>query len=185
MVRRLVKHEQVRFLREQAREVRAHDPAAAERARGFLEIGFLEGQALENALGLGREAECAAYSSSAWEVASVSTLSSPTGALSCGRNPSVEPRSRITLPSSGEFSPSTSENSVDLPAPFGPTRPMRSPRLTCNEALRKSTRPPNDLVRLESVSMESNPPRKRTHTLLAGRPTRKGRVGPNGVQDSR
>ena len=39
-----------------------------------------------------------------------------------------------TRPSSGEASRRMSEKSVVLPAPFGPTRPMRSPRLTCNEA---------------------------------------------------
>ena len=33
-----------------------------------------------------------------------------------------------------------------LPAPFGPTCPMRSPRLTCRDASSKSTRAPKALV---------------------------------------
>ena len=38
------------------------------------------------------------------------------------------------------------EKSVDLPAPFGPTSPMRSPRLTCNEASSNSIRAAESLA---------------------------------------
>ena len=53
-------------------------------------------------------------------VASSSTVSSPAGAFSCGRKPTVAALSSDTLPTSGEASPRISEKSVDLPAPFGP-----------------------------------------------------------------
>ena len=37
-------------------------------------------------------------------------------------------------PSSGEISPRIAAKSVDLPQPFGPTRPMRSPGLAMSVA---------------------------------------------------
>ena len=37
-----------------------------------------------------------------------------------------------------------SEKSVDFPAPFGPTSPMRSPRLTWSETSSKRMRPAKD-----------------------------------------
>src|SRR5581483_4229517 len=86
-------------------------------------------------------------------VARLSTVSSPAGALSCGKNPSVAVFSRTTRPASGDDSPRMSEKSVDLPAPFGPTNPMRSPRFTCNEASSKSVRPANDLETRDNVSI--------------------------------
>ena len=52
VVGRLVEHQQIRLLGEQPREVGAHDPAAAERARGFFKIRLLERQSLQDALGL-------------------------------------------------------------------------------------------------------------------------------------
>ena len=53
VVRRLVEHEQVRLLREQSRQVRAHDPAAGHLARGPVEVRVAEAQALENLLRAG------------------------------------------------------------------------------------------------------------------------------------
>src|SRR5688572_21220626 len=44
------------------------------------------------------------------------------------------------------------ESKVDLPAPFGPTKPMRSPRLTWSEASANKTRSPYDF---EMPPMES------------------------------
>ena len=55
MVGRLVQQQQVRLLRQQPRQVRAHDPAAAHLARGPVEILFAEAQAGEDLLGLGFE----------------------------------------------------------------------------------------------------------------------------------
>ena len=55
--------------------------------------------------------------------ASSSTVSSPAGAVSCGRNPIVADFSTETLPASGDASPRISEKSVDFPAPLGPTKP--------------------------------------------------------------
>src|ERR1019366_260880 len=84
-------------------------------------------------------------------VANSRTVSSPTGAVSCGKWPIVPLRSMDTSPSSAESWPRISENKVDLPAPFGPTSPMRSPRLTCRDASSKSTCAPKALVIPEIV----------------------------------
>ena len=48
VVRRLVEHQQVGLLDEQAREVRAHHPAAAHLAQPPVEVAFAERQSLEN-----------------------------------------------------------------------------------------------------------------------------------------
>ena len=72
MVRRLVEQQQVRLLREQTREVRAHDPAAAHFARGPVEILFAKAEAGEDLLGLGFELVAAVLS----EVAHASSLRS-------------------------------------------------------------------------------------------------------------
>ena len=86
---------------------------------------------------------CAFNSSGETAHASSRTVSSPAGAFSCGRNPIVAPifQPRSSL-SSGRASPRINENSVDFPAPFGPTKPTRSPRFTCSEASSKRIRPP-------------------------------------------
>ena len=55
MVRRLVEQEQIRFLRQQPREMRAHHPAAGKLARRTVVIRQLEAEAVENLLGLGDE----------------------------------------------------------------------------------------------------------------------------------
>src|SRR3954449_1995314 len=44
-----------------------------------------------------------------------------------------------TSPSSGDSSPTIMRKSVVLPAPFGPTRPARSPGLSWNEASTKTS----------------------------------------------
>jgi hypothetical protein len=95
----------------------------------------------------------ALISSGVTPVARSITVSPPTGALSCGRNPNVIPRSIEMRPSSGESSPRMIENRVDFPAPFAPTSPMRSPRFTCREASWKSTRPEKDFEIAEMVSI--------------------------------
>src|SRR5205823_7108768 len=57
------------------------------------------------------------------------------------------------VPLSGETSPSRSANKVDLPAPLGPTNPIRSPRLTWSETSSKSARPAKDFESCETVSI--------------------------------
>ena len=52
------------------------------------------------------------------------------------------PRSEEILPASADSSPRMMEKSVVLPAPFGPTSPMRSWRFTCNVASANNTRSP-------------------------------------------
>src|SRR2546430_5556079 len=48
------------------------------------------------------------------------------------------------VPLSGETPPRRSANKVDLPAPLGPTNPIRSPRLTWSETSSKSAPPAKD-----------------------------------------
>jgi len=55
MVRRLVEQQQIGLLREQPREVRAHDPAAAQRRRRAVHILLAERQPRENPLRLRRD----------------------------------------------------------------------------------------------------------------------------------
>ncbi len=50
VVRRLVQQQQVRLLHQQARQVRAHHPAAAQRARAAVEVALAEGQPAQDAL---------------------------------------------------------------------------------------------------------------------------------------
>src|SRR5438067_8770745 len=98
---------------------------------------------------------CALINSGETAHASSSTVSSPAGACSCGRNPTVADFSREILPSSGDASPRIRANSVDFPAPLGPTRPTRSPRFTWSDASSKRTRPAKALVTWEIVSMRA------------------------------
>ena len=46
---------------------------------------------------------------------------------SCASSPTVRPRLRWTSPASGSSLPAAIRSSVVFPAPFGPTRPIRSP----------------------------------------------------------
>src|ERR1035441_6400102 len=92
--------------------------------------------------------------SGAMDVASSITVSSPATAVSCGRWPSVTPRSRLILPSSGDSVPRMMEKSVVFPAPFGPTSPMRSARFTCSAASANKTCPPYALLMPERVNMK-------------------------------
>src|SRR5205814_7348478 len=85
--------------------------------------------------------------------ASSSTVSSPAAAVSCGRNPIVGFFSIAIVPLSGGRSPSRSANKVDLPAPLGPTNPIRSPRLTWSDTSSKSARPAKDFDSCETVSI--------------------------------
>src|SRR5437899_3851541 len=96
---------------------------------------------------------CASESSGVVANASSRTVSSFAATVSCGRNPIVALFSIVIWPVSGDASPRISENNVDLPAPFGPTNPMRSPRLTCSETSSKTVRPLKDLPSWETVSI--------------------------------
>ena len=61
VVGRLVQQQQVRLLRQQPRQVRAHHPAAAHLARGPVEILLAEAQPGEDLLGLGFEPVAAQF----------------------------------------------------------------------------------------------------------------------------
>ena len=65
---------------------------------------------------------------------------------------------RRTVPESGGSVPRISFSSVDLPAPLGPIKPSRSPRMMRSVRSRTSMRPPNALVTCES-SATSRPER--------------------------
>ena len=78
--------------------------------------------------------------------ASSSTVSSPAAAVSCGRKPMVALFSSPIWPLSGDVSPRINENNVDLPAPLGPTNPIRLPRLTWSETSSNRVRPLKDLL---------------------------------------
>src|SRR5881409_4154475 len=55
------------------------------------------------------------------------------------------------IPSSGR--PRRSANKVDLPAPLGPTNPIRSLQLTWSDTSSKSARPAKDFESCETVSI--------------------------------
>ncbi len=61
MVRRLIEHQQVRLLHEQAAEMRAHNPATTHLAHGAVVIAIAKAQAGEYALGLGLELRAALF----------------------------------------------------------------------------------------------------------------------------
>src|SRR4029450_4178155 len=61
--------------------------------------------------------------------------------------------SRSTRPESGDTRPTTIENVVVLPAPFGPSSPTTSPDEISPLTPRTTVRPPNDLVRSVVLSV--------------------------------
>src|SRR3954451_10805394 len=67
--------------------------------------------------------------------------------------------SSSTRPDSGAVSPTTMENVVVLPAPFGPSRPMTSPDAISRLTPRTTVRPPEDFVtpRVHSVDIQRDP----------------------------
>ena len=65
-------------------------------------------------------------------------------------------RSLMTWPESADSSPRMMEKSVDFPAPFGPTSPMRSSRFTCRVTSSNNTLPPYALLISESVNIRIN-----------------------------
>src|ERR1043166_6022376 len=66
-----------------------------------------------------------------------------------------------TTPSSALSSPAIIRKSVVFPAPFGPTRPARSPALSWNDASTKMTCRPYCLLTLEKEIMEQAPTSRR------------------------
>ena len=69
-------------------------------------------------------------------------VSSPTGALSCGRKPKFAPRSHSIRPSSGWSLPRMMLKRVDFPAPLAPTSPSRSVRAIFSETSANKVRGP-------------------------------------------
>ena len=65
------------------------------------------------------------------------------------------PRSSSTFPLSDSVLPSIIEKSVVLPAPLGPTRPIRSPRKIRIEMSVNRVFWPKPLLSFEKVSMQS------------------------------
>src|SRR5579875_935856 len=52
----------------------------------------------------------------------------------------------VIWPASGAISPASILSSVDLPLPFGPISPMRSPSFTVNDTSRNRIVAPNDFA---------------------------------------
>ena len=85
-------------------------------------------------------------------------------------SPRLSPRLRWTVPRSGSSSPAASRSSVVLPAPFGPTSPIRSPSATAAVTSSRITNVPISRLTLSS--------RSRLTGALPGRrpaPSRPGR----------
>src|SRR5262245_25432487 len=81
----------------------------------------------------------------------------PSAQMRCGGRPvTSRPRNR-TLPASGLVKPAMHENSVVLPAPFGPIRATTSLAPTSSETWSTAAKPPNDFVRLLTSSMAHFP----------------------------
>ena len=74
-----------------------------------------------------------------------------------------------TVPASGGMAPVSSESSVVLPAPFGPTMPTRSPRITRVEKSRTTARPPSDLA-MPRASITSVPEPDASAAAMRGPP---------------
>src|SRR5215472_3820344 len=66
--------------------------------------------------------------------------------------------SNETVPEVGAVSPARQLKKVDLPAPFGPIRPMISPSATVRSALRTAKKLPNALEMPFASSSMARPP---------------------------
>src|SRR6185437_9858827 len=66
--------------------------------------------------------------------------------------------SKLTVPDVGMVSPARQLKKVDLPAPFGPIRPMISPSATVRSALRTAKKLPNALETPFASSSMARPP---------------------------
>src|SRR6185312_15424090 len=88
-----------------------------------------------------------------WSVSSASSMN-----RSCRRTPMRAPGGIATLPSVAGSSPATIFKNVVLPEPLAPTSPYRDPRLSWNDASRKSVRPPYDLPSWETPIIEPRAP---------------------------
>ena len=93
----------------------------------------------------------------------------PSATISCGGRPvSSRPRKR-TLPASGVTKPDTRSNSVVLPAPFGPIRPVMLPSTTVNETWSTASRPPNALDSPATAKYGSRRHRASSGLMRSGR----------------
>lgn len=171
MVCRLVEHEEIRFHHEEAREMGAHDPSAAQFAHGPQVIALAEGQTVENAFRLGLEVKAIEPFETQPGVVVFGFVGAilpleeeerapklhhfrgdrggefehgfvACGGVFLGRKPKVTRLSSVMDPSSGISLPRMSEKRVVFPAPFGPTNPTRSSRLSWRLTSWKRTRPP-------------------------------------------
>ena len=91
---------------------------------------------------------------------------------SCASRPRVRPRLRWTSPRSGSSRPDARRSSVVLPAPFGPTRPIRSPRAIEASMASRMTKVPTSRVtpvrRRMLIGRVWSPRRAPTHARLRG-----------------
>src|ERR1019366_4957419 len=100
-------------------------------------------------------------------------------------------RSDVVVPVSAGSSPRMIENRVVLPAPFGPTSPMRSSRFTCSVASANNTRSPYALLIPDRVNMSRQSRHKGLHSKVQNHREepklpiwRANRKGPQGTLNS-
>ena len=83
-----------------------------------------------------------------------SSVSPGSGSRSWGRWPTASDGGRRrTTPRSGASRPASSRSSVDLPAPFGPTSPIRDPGGTTRSTSARTTWAPWDFVTPAAASV--------------------------------
>ena len=92
-------------------------------------------------------------------------------------SPRVRPRLRWTSPRSGSSRPAARRSSVVLPAPFGPTRPIRSPRAIAASIASRMTNVPTSRVTPVSRRMLIDGSGRRVATPTRARARRPARRG--------
>ena len=83
---------------------------------------------------------------------SVASASRSSPSSCCGRNATTRPRRWVTSPASATSSPARMRSSVDLPPPFGPITPMRTPGSTSKSSPSRISREPKLLAMPRAAS---------------------------------
>ena len=171
IVRRLVQHQQVRGPREKPRE--QQPVALAARQRPDRRVGPLRRK--QEVAEIGEHVLAPAGGLDPLR-ARADRLGERALAVELLRATGRNRRSRacvpsLTVPESGGSAPRISFSSVDLPAPFAPIKPSRSPRMMRSVRSRTSARPPNALLTCVS-SATSRPERSPASTASLTLPRR-------------
>src|SRR5262249_55408715 len=97
---------------------------------------------------------CALSSSPNADLASSKRVRPGANSSCCSRSRALAPACRRTSPASGLSSPARMRMSVVLPAPFGPTKPTRSPWYSSND--RSSNSGPRSYARMSPVQLSNS-----------------------------